>query len=213
MAQHGRSKGAQSSPEALLDALHSLIIERHGLDVAIADISERSGLNTGLVRYYFKSKNGLLVALLDRIVGVPISNLQVLRDAPMPAWEKLRRHLTGLINTHFRYPYMNKLVAHLINATEEETARHVYTTTVEPLLIAQRAIIQQGIEEGEFRQVDPTLSYFTLTGACDYMFTASYVHRIGFQTETISDEMRQRYTEHVLQFVWAGLKAEPAVKT
>ena len=41
-----RAKGTQSSPEALLDALHSLMIERRGLDVAIADISERSGLNT-----------------------------------------------------------------------------------------------------------------------------------------------------------------------
>lgn len=201
-----RGKGTQSSPEALLDALHSLMIERRSLDVAIADISERSGLNTGLVRYYFKSKNGMLVALLDRIVGLPIRNLQALIDAPMPAWEKLKRHLTGLINTHYRYPYMNELVAYLINGTDEAIAKHVYSSSVEPLLIAQRAIIQQGVEAGEFRDIDPTLSYFTLTGACDYMFTASYVHRLGFHADAVSDETRQRYTDHVLSFVLAGLR-------
>ena len=205
-----RAKGTQSSPEALLDALHSLMIERRGLDVAIADISERSGLNTGLVRYYFKSKNGMLVALLDRIVNLPVRNLRALIDAPITPWEKLKRHLSGLINTHYRYPYMNELVAYLINGTDEEIAKHVYTSSVEPLLIAQRAIIQQGVESGEFRDVDPTFSYFTLTGACDYMFTASYVHRLGLHASEVSDEMRQRYTEHVLNFVRAGLQADVA---
>lgn len=207
--RRGRAKSDRSSPDALLDALHALMIERRSLDVAIADISERSGLNTGLVRYYFKTKNGLLVALLDRIVALPIRNLQSLTNEPISAWEKLQRHLTGLINTHFRHPYIGGLVAYLINGTDEEIARHVYATSVEPLLIAQREIIREGVDAGEFRSVDPTLSYFTLTGACDYMFTSSYVHRLGFQVSEVSDHTRRAYTNHVLRFVRAGLMIEP----
>jgi TetR/AcrR family transcriptional regulator len=103
--QSTQVKKARNSPEALLDALHFLMVERRSLDVAIADISDRSGLNTGLVRYYFKSKNGMLLALLDRIAGLPIRNLNALIDAPMSATEKLKRHLTGLINLNHRYPY------------------------------------------------------------------------------------------------------------
>lgn len=207
--QSTQVKKARNSPEALLDALHFLMVERRSLDVAIADISDRSGLNTGLVRYYFKSKNGMLLALLDRIAGLPIRNLNALIDAPMSATEKLKRHLTGLINLNHRYPYMNELVGYLINRTDEEIAKRVYADSVEPLLIAQRAIIQQGIEGGEFRDVDPTLSYFTLTGACNYAFSASHVHRPGFPTEAVNDETRQRYIEHVLSFILAGLKPSP----
>ncbi|MFX8620540.1 TetR family transcriptional regulator, partial [Acinetobacter baumannii] len=50
----------------LLAAASSLMIERGSTEISLGDISERSGVNSALVKYHFGNKTGLLIALLER---------------------------------------------------------------------------------------------------------------------------------------------------
>jgi AcrR family transcriptional regulator len=82
-----------ASAAALLDATAALLSERGGLDVALAEIAKRSGLNSALIKYYFGNKEGLLLALLERDADRHMSALQDLVVMALSADQKLKIHI------------------------------------------------------------------------------------------------------------------------
>ena len=59
---------ALQTREALLKAAHELLSERGGGAVSVSDIAGRAGVNVAMVKYCFGSKDGLLDALLERVL-------------------------------------------------------------------------------------------------------------------------------------------------
>lgn len=74
--------------QRLLDAAHRLLVRSGYNSLSVEAIGQEAGENKALIRYYFGSKNGLLVALTDSLIS------DTLRQA--------RRRLTGLSDTHDR---------------------------------------------------------------------------------------------------------------
>ena len=58
--------GKNSTAEKLLVAASELMIERASIEVSLADIAQKSGVNAALVKYHFGNKDGLLLGLLAR---------------------------------------------------------------------------------------------------------------------------------------------------
>ena len=52
--------------DQLLQTASTIMREGDTVDVLLSDLSQRSGLNSALVKYYFGNKAGLLLALLHR---------------------------------------------------------------------------------------------------------------------------------------------------
>lgn len=90
------------------------MIERGTTRISISEISEKSGLNTAMVRYYFGSKSGLLMELLRHAFGPVNSQLELLVSAPLPPQEKLRIHVSAVINSYFKHPYANRLTHQML---------------------------------------------------------------------------------------------------
>jgi TetR/AcrR family transcriptional regulator len=64
------------------------------------------------------------------------------------------------------------------------------------------------VKAGKFRDVDPQLFYFTVTGAADRFFSARQVLRHCYDQNDISEDMRDRYREHTVELVMRGLLAD-----
>ena len=58
-----------------------------------------------------------------------------------------------------------------------------------------------------FRDVDPQLFYFTATGAADRFFSARLVLKHCFDRDTLTEELRDRYRDHCIDFIMAGILA------
>jgi len=198
------------SADALLNATSALMIERNSVNISFSDISEKSGLNSALIRYHFGSKTKLFMALLERDAGGTFADLQKLVDAKMSAVEKLRHHVHGVIKVYYRYPYMNRLVGALSVETDSGTAQFIAERFTRPLAEAQRAILEQGEAEGAFRRIDPMLFYFSLIGACDHLFHARHSLKFAFEIDVINDVLRRRYTDHVTDGVLRSVLADPS---
>ena len=138
-----KSKRATASADMLLNATSALMAERNSVDVTFADIAARSGMNSALIHYHFGNKAGLYKALLERDAGSTFAALDRLVAADMPAREKLRHHIAGVIKTYHRYPYMNRLIGALSIDSESETARFIAERFTRPLAEAQAAILVQ----------------------------------------------------------------------
>jgi len=103
----------------LLEAPSILMRDADDLHVPLADIAAHTGLNAALVRYYFKGKDGLLRALLERDTGTSLTELDHLLAMDIKPSKKLRYHLAGLINTYHTYPYLSRLMIKLLQEDPE----------------------------------------------------------------------------------------------
>ena len=185
--------------------LNALMTERGTVDISLSDIARYSGLNSALVSYYFGTKQGMMLALLEEVLGHGLRQLEGLLAMPLDPVEKLKLHVRGIISVYFRYPYINRLI-HLL-FEDAEAGRRVAETISKPLAQTQRRLIDEGIEAGLFRPVDPMLFYFIVLGACDHLFFGQHMLRGAFGIEAVDDDLRNRYTNQLLDMILTGIKA------
>ena len=180
----------------------------------MSEIAQRSGLNAALIRYYFGNKDGLLLALAKRDATISLRDLEHLVRMKLPAEQKMRIHISGIINSYYRSPYLNRLLHYLIGDGETEAGRRIAEFFVQPMVDAQRAILRQGEVEGRFRPCDPGLFYFSVVGSCDHIFFAISTLKHIIDPRGMTDELRQRYIAHVTELCLGGLlianRGEPA---
>src|SRR5687768_1040799 len=95
-AAKGKERGSQrGTRDILLDAAADLMNHGQTLDISLSEIAAKAKMNSALVKYYFGSKQGLMLALIERAVLVPMADLQHLTQSNMSATEKLRIHAAG----------------------------------------------------------------------------------------------------------------------
>ncbi len=199
---------APGARELLLQTASTIMREGDVVDISLSELSLRSGLNSALVKYYFGNKAGLLKALLDRDMAAIVKSVDALlaKDEMNPE-AKLRRHISKSIDTYYEYPYLNRLLMRLVRDSDEAEARRIADQYLLPLHRAYERFIGDGVKAGVFRPIDPQLFYFTVTGAADRFFSARLVLRHCFDQEALTEELRDRYREHTVDFVMAGILA------
>jgi hypothetical protein len=120
---------------------------------------------------------------------------------------KLRRHIARCVDTYYSYPYLNRLLMRLVRDSDANEAKRIADKYLAPLNQAYERLINDGIRTGVFRKIDPQLFYFTLTGAADRFFSARLVLRHCFDQDTLTEGLRDRYREHTVDFIMAGILA------
>ncbi len=193
--------------ELLLQTASDIMREGDIVDISLSELSLRSGLNSALVKYYFGNKAGLMKALLDRDMEGIVNAVDALMAKDMPPEVRLRRHIGAVVDTYFKTPYLNRLLMRLVRESSEDEARRIADTYLTPLSRAYDKLIEDGVRQGVFRNVDPQLFYFTTTGAADRFFSSRLVLKHCYDTDTLTEELRDRYREHCIDFIMAGILA------
>ncbi len=119
------------------------------------DIVKESGLSKGAIYWYFKSKEDLIIAILDRIFGAEFKQIEALNDPAVPASTCLVnfmeffitdihrvQHLMPIVYEFYALAFRNKLVR-----TVMQRYLFAFVNLVEP-------IIQRGMDAGEFVKGD-----------------------------------------------------------
>lgn len=161
----------RSPRDRLLDAAGAVMTETETAEISLHAIARKAGVTAPLATYYFKTKEGLLLALARRDTERSLQQLQDLLQMDLPAEELLRIHISGIIRNYSRRPYLNRLLHLLLRDEASVAAREIKDRFVAPLAAAQRTIIERGIAEGRFRPIDPALAHFIIVGACQQLFT------------------------------------------
>jgi AcrR family transcriptional regulator len=204
-ADLGTLPGARAQ---LLETASAIMREGDVVDISLSELSLRSGLNSALVKYYFGNKAGLLKALLDRDWQSIVSSVDAL--LAKDGWDpeaKLRRHISKAVDTFYAVPYLNQLTMRLVGESDESEARRIADCYLSPMYQAYDQLIGDGVRTGVFRPIDPQLFYFTVTGAVDRFFSARLVLRHCFDQDTLTEELRDRYREHTVDIIMAGILA------
>ena len=132
------------------------VFNQKGLDNArMDDIAEETGLSKGTLYLYFKSKDDLIAAILDRIFQREFRAFENVDLSTMSATDaiwlftdtvikdiKIILHLMPIAYEFLALAFRNKIV---------QKALKVYVNRYMDIF---NPIIQRGVETGEFRQVD-----------------------------------------------------------
>jgi AcrR family transcriptional regulator len=139
----------------ILDAA-MVVFARSGFHEArMDDIVQESGLSKGTLYWYFKSKEEIITAISERLFATDIKSIQDLLEAEGTVSERLQQLIHDRVQG---LQEMAGVVAILFEfyavALHQDGVRQfikAYFQNFHELLVA---LIQQGIERGEFRPVD-----------------------------------------------------------
>lgn len=199
------ARSGASARDVLLDAARDLMTETGTSDVSLHAIARRAGVTAPLVKYYFGSKEGLLIALVKADTARSIEQLEALLSMDVSATQKLRLHVTGITRNYSRHPYLNGLLNRLIRGSTTEASEQIKASFVAPLINAQRRIIEEGIASGEFRAIDPDHAYFMIVGTCQYLFTVRVPFGDLMHGAPGQDAFVRSYTAAAVDFILRGL--------
>ena len=208
MAQTAKQIPKPQIREVLLDAASALMRENDTIEIGILDIAKRAKVNHGMIRYYFGSREVMLLALLDRDVALRINQLDALFRLDVTPTERMRIHLEGILDTYYQIPYLNRLIQAMVRGASEERVRHIADELLKPIAGAQQRIIEEGMATGEFRKVDPKLFYFNTIGAADGLYANRFTLSAVFGgIPAANDELHARYKAQTVDTLLAGLLA------
>lgn len=202
---NGSGRNPSTTKDRLIAAAREIMIERNAVDFSLQEVAARSGLNSALVKYHFGNKDGLLIAILEQDAGQAVAQMRRLASLDISATAKLEAHVKGVIETYYRYPYMNRLVHLMMHERGTLSAEQVARFFVTPLVAFQRDLLEAGMASGEFRKVDPIFVYHSVIGACEHLFSSRLAMGRVFGAVPIDDDLCRRYTTHVVDLVCRGL--------
>src|SRR5436190_7279071 len=155
--------------EAIIDT-SAIVFARRGYHATgIAELCEVNGFGKGAFYYYIGSKEELLAAIHDRVMDeVMVGADRVAEGGGSPS-EQLERLGAELLDVIHRYPDHVWVFLHEFPALTDDRAeqfrvrRREYEHRVE-------AVLQEGIDSGEFRDVDPRLTALAWLGMHNYTY-------------------------------------------
>lgn len=204
--------GSRGEPEqsraAILKAAAREFAE-HGIDGARTDaIAHAARVNKALLYYYFQDKETLYGAVLDNAFsGMRASVFKVL-DSDLPAREKIIAYVGAyfdFIASNQMYP---KLMQREMMRAREGNSVHIdrlVNTYFQPIYRRVGELIRNGIDEGEFRKVDPVHFVPSMVAMIVFYFSSAPVMEKIVRFNPLAPERIAERRAAVLDFISAAL--------
>lgn len=172
VAAPGRPAGRDSElvRAKLLEAARHNYLGNEFRSVSVRQIAEAAGVNAAMVNYYFGSKQGLYLAMVDSVMSeleVELNKLAANKDLTVADFSS---SYCRLLAANPWWP--NFIVREVLFSSGEirEAMIQRFSSAFAPRLIA---LLQEDIANGEFRQdLNPVLTLMSLMGMTVFPFLA-----------------------------------------
>jgi AcrR family transcriptional regulator len=171
-----------------------------GFDQArMEDVGREAGISKATVYLYFKSKDSLIEAIMERVFSREVAALTALQDETEPAEQRLRLFGSIMMQdiTQLR-PVMPLMYDLYALGLRKKHMRRLLGDFLQQFVDMVAPVIQQGIERGEFQVVDARDTAVTLAAALEGVLLVW-----GYAPDLVDLE---RQMQSVLDLLLAGLK-------
>lgn len=198
-----RARDAERSRQDILAAALGEFAE-HGLGGARMDrIAERAGLNKRLIYYYFESKEGLFLAVLERAYEGIRGEEQKLNLTQTEPIEAIRRLIAFTWNYYIAHPeFLN-----LLNSENLHRARYLkqsskVKTLHSPLVRTLADVLERGVKQGLFRAgVDPVQLYISIAGLSYFYLGNNHTLSTIFDRELLGVKAQVERLSHTTDLI------------
>jgi len=201
-AKHARN--SETTQTEILDAAEEEFA-KHGLSGARTEMmAAQTGVTKAMIYYYFKSKERLYQAVLERAFGNFLRVTQQLELDKMSAEQALEQFVQGLLTCLALNPNLPLILCHEGTQNQgkyykQSCAMTVYTTLSN--------ILEQGIAQGVFRQLEPRHTAINLIGICVFYFVGQENLKHHWAGKNmLSQEMMEKHSQEAIDLILAGVR-------
>lgn len=154
----GRKKMTEERRKQIYIGLFHAVVKKGLLKCTITDISQEAKLSRGILHYYFKSKQEMLIELMKSLGETHFKELQRIIAGADDVGEKLNRivQFQYLDDSKPFHDTASVWVEFWGLAAHDREIREVVRTIQARLRTFIAELIVEGMEKGEFRKVEPT---------------------------------------------------------
>lgn len=140
----------------IIDAAIRVFTRKGYRNATMPDVAREAGLSVGGVYWYFKGKDEIIGAILERTFSQDLGALTGLLGAGRPSAERLREFVDEYAASFDEWQWMNAIGMEFYGeAAHNEKVQAVIQSYLARYRAALAELIAQGVQRGEFRPVDP----------------------------------------------------------
>ncbi len=168
-------------------------------------IAERIRTSKAMIYYYFGSKDGLYIAVMENVyssIREAEENIQLDHDGP--ARQTLRTYIESTFEYHERFPMFSRIISieNINNAAFLKMSQSIKAKN-RPVLQTLERILERGIAEGSFRpDITPLDLHYLISALCIYRVsnrqTFGTIFDVDFADEAVRDRQRELAVQGVL---------------
>ncbi|MFC6725764.1 TetR/AcrR family transcriptional regulator, partial [Halobium palmae] len=139
-----------------MEATYRAVCASGYADMTMQDIAEEAGKSKSLLHYHYDTKEGLLVAFLDHMLGRFEAEVEGMDgESPTERLDALLRRMSPDEGDEDRRRFHRALLELRTQAPCREAYREQLRRNKDAIQERFAAVIRDGVERGEFHEVDP----------------------------------------------------------
>lgn len=155
--------------QAILEAAEKLFCETGYEGTSTRQIAKESGANMAMINYYFGSKEGVFLEIMNDRIASFGSQLRIINEDKISSLEKLHKVIEGYVNRILSNTAFHKMMHRELSLTQRpEMYDKIKDAMGQNMYVIER-IITDGIEEGSFNQVDVRMVIGTIMGTISHI--------------------------------------------
>ncbi len=174
----------------------------HG--TTIAEIAASLDMPTATVHYYFKNKDTLYDAVLERIVRLWFSKIASIDDGADPLAE-IEKYVRSKMEFSRNYPEASRIFATDILGGHTNILEKV-KTEIRPIVAKKCRLIDRWIKKGQIRPIDPLNLFFIIWGVTEYYANFASEIAVFFDGRQMSDADFETAVRAIVELTINGLR-------
>ena len=172
--------------EQILECAEELFAE-HGYDgTSVRQLASKAGVNIAMISYYFGSKEELFANLVEyrsSFIRERIQGLQVTNASPIEKMNQLVDLYVDRVFSQFRF---HRILHRQISLQRRTDLNEMILSILMKNVEEARKLIKEGVEKGDFREVDVDMLIVTLTGTISHMVLSTLLSSriLGLESDT-----------------------------
>ncbi len=150
--------------QAIIDAAEKLFCETGYEGTSTRQISKESGANMAMINYYFGSKEGVFIEIMNDRIASFGSQLKIINEDKISAIEKLHRVIEGYATRILANPSFHKMMHRELSLSQRPEMYNKIKAAMSQNMQLLEKILTDGQEDGSFREADNRLVIATIMG-------------------------------------------------
>jgi len=158
--------------EKIIQSAEEIFLEK-GFDGArMREISDRAGINKGLLHYYFKSKDKLFEQIFYVAFNRMIGKMNQLIEQDMPIEEKLSTFIDRYLDFLEKHPLLPRFLMHEMTRKGQKFVKSLSGKIQSPAIDSLKRQVNVAVEKGEIKAVDVDQLLLNTIALCVFPFIA-----------------------------------------
>jgi len=150
--------------QAIIDAAEKLFCETGYEGTSTRQISKESGANMAMINYYFGSKEGVFIEIMNDRIASFGSQLKIINEDKISAIAKLHRVIEGYVTRILANPSFHKMMHRELSLSQRPEMYNKIKAAMSQNMQLLEKILTDGQEDGSFREADNRLVIATIMG-------------------------------------------------